>query len=188
MAYNPEKFDPMFKTGISLKADLFCRLYVSKEFFGNGLESYAEAYDKDLKNPSHYNAAKSEASQLLDDPRVLEYINSMIDEAGLNEAFVDKQLLKLITQDSDKGSKVAAIKEFNRMKGRIVEKTDLTSKGAQIDSIVIYKPEKKYDTPKPLEQIHSQAEVPSPAAISPDESIHRPKDEATTWEAPPAEF
>lgn len=127
------------KEELTEKQKLFCDLYVSKEFFGNGVQSYIGAYSVDLSKPGAYVVAKSGASENLTKPHLLNYINSLLDDAGLNESFVDKQLLLLITQNADFPSKISAIKEFNKLKGRITEKIDHTVKiGTDADET--YKP------------------------------------------------
>jgi len=118
------KNTPMSKE-LNLKQEMFCKHYVSEEFFGHGVEAYAEAYGCDLSNPKDYNSAKVNASKLLSTKRVLIRINQMLDSAGLNDSFVDKQLLFAITQNADLSSKVKAISEYNKLKQRIVNKLDL---------------------------------------------------------------
>jgi len=104
------------------KQKLFCDNFVSKEFFANGFESYVDAYNVDLERNGAYESAKSAASRLLKNKDVCDYINSLLDDAGLNDNFVDKQLLFLINQQTDFGSKIAAIREYNKLKSRIVER------------------------------------------------------------------
>lgn len=103
----------------------FCLIYVSKDFFANGTESYAEAYSIDLSAPGQYRVACSEASRLLTNVDILAYINELLDLNGLNDSFVDKQLTFVITQNADMGSKVAAIREYNKLKKRIDTKLNL---------------------------------------------------------------
>lgn len=105
------------------KQKLFCKHYVSKEFFGSGVEAYAEAYGLDLAVQKDYNNAKVNASKLLTNPNILSCINDELTEAGLNDNFVDKQLLFAITQNADLSSKVKAISEYNKLKSRIIEKS-----------------------------------------------------------------
>lgn len=105
--------------GCTPQQALFAELYVSKEFYGNGVESYVEAYQPDKANPTWYNIAKTQASKLLTNTNVCSYINSLLDHEGLNDQFVDKQLLHLITQHNDGRTKVAAIREYNKLKKRI---------------------------------------------------------------------
>jgi len=106
------------------KQNLFCKYYVSKEFFGSGVESYAAAYGLDLTNQKEYNTAKTQASKHLTNPNILLRINEELDAAGLNDNFVDKQLLFAITQNADLSSKVRAIQEYNKLKQRIIEKLE----------------------------------------------------------------
>ncbi len=113
--------------GLNPKQIQFCKNFVSSDFFGNGVESYLNAYDTNKDKPIQYNTAKVNASKLLTSTNILVYINTLLDEAGLNDVFVDKQLLLLITQNADFSSKVSAIKEYNKLKTRITDKVDLTS-------------------------------------------------------------
>jgi len=106
-----------------LRQERFCELFTSaSEFFGNGVQSYIEAYDVNTSKPGAYESAKTGAFRLLH----LDYINKRIDEllieGGLNDQYVDKQLLFLIQQKADFRSKRAAIAEYNKLKGRITDK------------------------------------------------------------------
>jgi phage terminase small subunit len=112
------------ETGLNEKQELFCKNYVSKDFFGSGVESYAAAYGLDLTNQKDYNNAKVAASKLLTNSNILSRINEELDAAGLNDNFVDKQLLFAITQNADLSSKVRAIQEYNKLKQRIIEKLE----------------------------------------------------------------
>lgn len=107
------------------KQELFCKLYATEvEFFGNGVQAYIEAYDPDTTQKNWYNAACASASRLLTNVKVCERINGLLEEAGLNDQNVDKQLLFLINQHADFKSKAAAIKEYNKLKARIITKTE----------------------------------------------------------------
>lgn len=113
--------------------ELFCKLYASdREFFGNGTQSYIEAYGVDATKPGSYAAARSSASEFLTNPNILDRINHYLDLGGLNDATVDKELLFVIRQHDDKASKVAAIREYNKLKQRITDKIDHTSGGKPI--------------------------------------------------------
>jgi hypothetical protein len=121
----PEELNP--------QQELFCRLYATdREFFGNGTQAYIEAYDVDKSKPNWYKTAMASASRLLSNVKVLGRINELLELAGLNDAFVDKQLELLITQNADYTNKLGAIKEYNKLKQRITDKLDLTSKGKRI--------------------------------------------------------
>lgn len=114
------------------KQELFCQLYATEqEFFGNGTDSYIEAYDLDIQKPNVYNVARAAASRLLVNVNILARINELLD-LNLNDAHVDKQLNLALTQNSDMGAKVAAIREYNKLKQRIIEKQDITSNGKPI--------------------------------------------------------
>jgi len=109
----------------------FGKLYASeREFFGNGVQSYAEAYGIDLSKKRGYSTAKAAASRLLTNVNLLAYINELL-EAVLNEAHVDKQLAFLITQNADFSAKMAAIREFNALRKRITQKVEGTMTFAQ---------------------------------------------------------
>jgi len=110
---------------LNLKQQAFCKNYVSKEFFGNGTESYIDAYKIDVSKPGAYAGARSSAWRMLTNADILAYINDLLDGQGLNDAFVDKQLLLILTQNADFGSKLGAIKEYNKLKQRIVEKVEM---------------------------------------------------------------
>lgn len=110
---------------LNLRQEKFCQLYSTEvEFFGNGTQSYIEAYDIDVDKKGAYNAARANASELLTKANILERINELLELAALNDTFVDKQLSFVITQNADFGSKMAAIREYNKLKARITDKTE----------------------------------------------------------------
>lgn len=112
---------------------MFCKLYASEqEFFGNGVESYVEAYDVDKSKPNWYKSAAASASRLLKKANVLLEINKLLEADGLNDPFVDKQLRFLITQNADLRTKLGAIGEYNKLKIRITKKIDHTTKGKKL--------------------------------------------------------
>lgn len=111
------------------KQKLFCKYYVSEEFFGNGVKAYCMAYGFDSTDIKEYNSAKVLASELLTNVNVLTCINEQLDEAGLNDNFVDKQLLFTITQNADMSSKVKAIGEYNKLRQRIIDKSKVETSG-----------------------------------------------------------
>jgi hypothetical protein len=118
------------------KQKLFCKLFVSKEFFGNGTLSYCEAYDKDPEDVKEYSSARHSASLLLDNVNISKHINNLLEDGGLNDAHVDKRMLFLINQNEDKSTALAAIKEYNKIKGR-TDKTLKLPGGEQIEEITI---------------------------------------------------
>lgn len=100
------------------KQELFCQLYISdEESWGNGAESYAQAYE--LKRVGNwYKTACVSASRLLRKDNVSHRINELLD-LRLSDELVDRELAYVVSQKSDLSSKVAAIKEYNRLKRRV---------------------------------------------------------------------
>jgi hypothetical protein len=124
---------PKHKSKLNPQQELFCFLYSSdREFLGNGVDSYAEAYNVDKKNKNWYKTACQSASRLLSNVNICARINELLTADGLNDQNVDKQLLFLINQHDDKNAKIQALREYNKLKARITEKHDLTSDGKPI--------------------------------------------------------
>lgn len=106
-------------TPINIKQDLFCFLYTSDaECFGNATKSYAYAYDIEPNE-----SCASNGSRLLRNDKVRARINTLLD-ALINPETVDRELIKLVMQNGDLGVKIAAIREYNKVKGRVAEKID----------------------------------------------------------------
>lgn len=120
--------------GLTPRQALFCELYASdREFFGNGTQSYIEAFNIDLTRKGAYIVAKVNASKELTKANVCKYIDSIFESRGLNDNYVDKQLEFIITQHSDLRTKLGGIKEYNELKNRITKNIDLTTKGEKIN-------------------------------------------------------
>lgn len=117
----------------------FCRLYATeKEFFGNGVHSYAEAYDVDLTKKGGYSSAGAGACRLLKDSRILAYINEIMEQTGFNDQFADKQLSFLMTQSAELGVKLGAIRHYSDLKQRVKQKLELTGKDGGPVQIVTF--------------------------------------------------
>ncbi len=113
---------------LSPKQEEFCRLFTTDtEFFGNGVQSYIEVYDIDLTKPGAYAGARASASRLLSNANILAHIDKLLD-LYLTDQHVDKQLALVITQNADFNAKVAAIREYNKLKSRITEKIEHSGK------------------------------------------------------------
>lgn len=131
--------------GLNLQQEEFCKLYVSpdRELFGNGAQCYLAVYGAEylLKNkkPMSYLAAIACASRLLTKVNVIDRINGLLEEGGLTDVNVDKQLLFLINQHSDLKTKIAAIREYNALRNRVKKNLDLTSGGKPIKNVVVVK-------------------------------------------------
>lgn len=122
----------MATTKLNPRQELFCQYYVSEEFFGNGTQSYIKAYKVDITVRGAYAMARAGASENLTKPNICARINELLDNAGLNDEFVDKQLLFLIQQHADLAAKKGAIQEYNKLRQRIVDKLDINHKGISI--------------------------------------------------------
>jgi hypothetical protein len=128
MPKKKKRINPVTKEPMTFQQKRFCELYVTREFFGNGVESYMEAYNIDKTKEGAYESARTGAWRLLTDVDILNKINSLLDSQGLNDSNVDKQLLFLINQHADFTAKNAAIREYNKLKSRITDKVDLKIK------------------------------------------------------------
>ena len=134
-----KKTDPgatSLKRKLTLKQERFCQLYASEEFFANGLRSYAKAYGLDLSAKKNIGTARANSHKLLTNTDVQRRLDEIMELTGLNDQFVDRQLTKVIMQDYDLGSKVAGIREYNKLRARIIEKVDHTTKGEKINPIL----------------------------------------------------
>lgn len=114
------------------KQRLFAWLYVSdRDCFANATRSYMAAYE--MEN-SQYDTARTNGTRLLANARIAGYINDLLDKQ-FEDKEVDRALALAISQNKDMRSKVAAIGEYNKLKARITDKVDLTSKGEPITGI-----------------------------------------------------
>ncbi|OJW18781.1 MAG: hypothetical protein BGO51_15535 [Rhodospirillales bacterium 69-11] len=126
----------------NLRREKFCRYYAQGEgTFGNATLSYAAAYDIELGDLSivdkegrpvvekdfrgQYEVCATNGWRLLKNADVQARITVLLN-ALLKDEIVDAELAKVIKQDGDLTPKVAAIKEFNKLRGRIIEKTQST--------------------------------------------------------------
>lgn len=144
------------------KQEKFANLYATdKEFFGNGVQSYIEAYDPDTSKSTWYKTACISASQLLSNIRVCTRITQLLEEGGLNDQHVDKQLLFIITQFDDKSTKLAAIREYNKLKQRINEKTDVVVNMPSVVIEGVYATEPKFRPSNTFTEANELAEESS---------------------------
>lgn len=110
--------------GLNDEQTRFCQLYAIGETRGHGVRCYAEAYGFDLSEQGAYNTCKTNSCRLLTDANILSYIRDLFEDKDLNDTVVDNELAFVIKQNADFGSKVAAIKEYNQLKARIVKKIE----------------------------------------------------------------
>lgn len=100
---------------LNIRQQKFCHLYASqKEYFGNGVLSYMDAY-----SCVNYQTAVRCASRLLKNVHICLFINELLAELVLNDTVVDREIAMLIIQGDDLGIKVKAIQEYNKIKSRV---------------------------------------------------------------------
>ncbi|MEI6093515.1 MAG: terminase small subunit [bacterium] len=98
----------------------FCQLFVTgEEFLGNGTKSYAEAYGIEQEG-NWYKTCAAAASRLLRGVKIANRISEMLNLV-MNDQTVDNELGYVIAQKADLNSKVAAIREYNKLKKRVSE-------------------------------------------------------------------
>ena len=109
----------VWKSNLNPKQIKFCEYYVSEEFFCNWTKAYCKAYSLDFNEKKDYESARRQASLLLTNLDIMNYIDSILEDMALNDQRVDKELAKLILQDDEKSTKLQAIKEYNTLRARI---------------------------------------------------------------------
>ena len=144
------------------KQEAFCQMFVNgeKEMFGNGVQCYLEIYEIDKSKPNWYKTACSAASQLLSNIKVINRIRVLLEEGGFNDENIGKQHLFLINQFTDLGTKMRAISDFYKLKGKYAPvKTDITSDGEKIQAINMIIPDYGDNTKTDKEAISSLGSV-----------------------------
>lgn len=112
--------------GLNDKQKLAVWLYVTdKDCFGSTSKAYKKAYE------CKTDVAATTGPRLFRLAHIIEYKNSLLD-AFLNDKEIDRELMYVIKQNKDPRAKVSAIAEMNKVKGRIVEKKDITTAGKPI--------------------------------------------------------
>lgn len=126
--------------GLNLKQERFCTYYVRhKESRGNATLSYAYAYNIDLNRLSDKPSKAKEGnrvglspraraektcgvngSRLLGNARILSR-NMKLWNDFMQEEVVDAELMKTILQDEELQTKIAGIREYNKLKKRITK-------------------------------------------------------------------
>lgn len=105
----------------------FAKAYTDpNEAFGNGVQAAGIAYDLNPSNKNERNRCAVYAHNNLRHAAILTLIDILLDTEGLNDSYVDKQLLHLIQQNADLKVKVIAIKEYNAMKNRTKKQVEIT--------------------------------------------------------------
>lgn len=137
---------------LTLKQEKFCRLYTqNKALFGNSTLSYAEAYNYELDGASResekdekgnnipmtsefdrmYNVCSACSSRLLRNDKIDNKIRELLNEMLLDKV-IDAELIGIIMKGEKDSDRIAGIREYNKLKQRIIEKSDITSGGEKI--------------------------------------------------------
>lgn len=134
----------LMKGKLSPQEEFFCELYTSDvEFYGNGTQSYIEAFDVVIvrgksrneteDNEMTYDAVRKAASDLLTKTHILNRINELLEDGGFNDQFADKTLKFLMTQRADLRVSLGAIAEYNKLQSRITDRQTIQHQFANED-------------------------------------------------------
>lgn len=129
----------------------FCQLYTqNSDLFGNATMCYAEAFGYDLESLSTeavysepdengirekledspytkaYNVCSVMGARLLRMVKIDEYTKVLLNEMMTNEN-ADAELAWVMKQRKDLGPKIQALREFNKLKNRIITQVEVTS-------------------------------------------------------------
>jgi hypothetical protein len=123
---------------------MFCNLYVkNSDLFGNATMCYADAFGFELESLSQeaiysdpdefghkelledspytkaYNVCSVNGNRLLRNAKIDDYIKVLLNELMTNEN-ADAELAWVMKQRKDLGPKIQALREFNKLKNRII--------------------------------------------------------------------
>lgn len=106
----------------------FAELLELPQFLGQPYQAFIAAT---LRPQKHH---KSEADKILEDPefqKLREDVKSRRSAVheDLTDDFADEQLYALMNQSKDPKAKIAAIKEYNRLRQRVIRREELSLKG-----------------------------------------------------------
>lgn len=106
---------------LSLKQKLTAKYYtdIDSDTRGNKYLSYAKAFKRPLKDEKQKSSCKTLASRLFTNVDFLAFLNQKIDTTvGLDDKTVDRELKWLLLQRENHSAKVAAIREYNKLRQR----------------------------------------------------------------------
>lgn len=106
------------KSKMSVKREKFCLLYAGGEL-GNGVKAYGKAFGIDISTTKGHRTARANASRLLTNANITARINELLEEIGITDELAKKHLTFLMNQFSDLNVKLAAVREYNRMRERV---------------------------------------------------------------------
>lgn len=133
------------KNELNFEQERFCQIYAGGgEFCGNGVWSYIIAYNKDVPLIAHsylndaqkkeYNEAKADASRLITNDNIIKRCNELFD-ALIKDEIVDRELIRVITQNEELSAKVSAIKEYNAVRKRVEAPKTIINIGKTLDEL-----------------------------------------------------
>lgn len=130
---------------LTLLEESFCQAYCdysNQTTFGNGTQSYYATYHEGMTDEKErqqiFGTTKTKAWKMLKNDRVINRIRTLLKID--TDVPVDIELHKVIRQDNDLSSKVAAIREYNKLLKRIEEKdVNIIIPNAKIVSFADYK-------------------------------------------------
>lgn len=125
------------KSELNPKQEMFCKIYAtSNQFFGNATQSYIIAYGLNADDKGDYESARRSASALMTNLDILNRIDELLRD--ITDELVDQELAYVIRQREELPSKMAAIREYNKVKRGISDKldVDLKSGGQPLKQVV----------------------------------------------------
>lgn len=131
-------------TALNEKQEEFCKMYTSHyEVYWNATQAYILVYKPDKTKSNWYNTASASATRLIKKPHIQKRVNELLQDGGLNELNVDKQLAHVLNQHHDLNAKLAAIKHFDNRNARIekARQSALTAWEITTDVLTIKLPE-----------------------------------------------
>lgn len=120
------KYHEQKKRGKNIVTRSGLRLTVMQEAFARAIADInsstfndaVASYEAVANIKKHGAWVKVSAYKMKSHPTVMKRMAEILEETGFNDFQVDVEHHKLITQDKEYSSKLGAIKEYNRMKGR----------------------------------------------------------------------
>jgi hypothetical protein len=111
---------------LNLRQEEFCQLYVNsdRELFWNWFQCYVQVYKPDQTKKNRKQTSYVWAAEILRNPKIIGRINELLEDWWLSDENVDKQLLFLISQFEDKNTKLWAIREYNKLRQRIIDRSE----------------------------------------------------------------
>lgn len=140
------------KINLNPKHEVFCQYYAkNSSLFGNATMCYAAVYNYNLDNLSHeavyeeqeeeggyikkikiedspydraYNVCSVEGARLLRSPKINERVSQIL-LSILTPEQVDSEMAWVISQRQNLSAKNSAMREFNKLRGRIIDKFEI---------------------------------------------------------------